>query len=275
MVKKIISGGQTGADLAALDFAIQFNIPHGGYIPKGRRTEHGPLPLGYRLTETPDYGYLDRTRLNVLSADGTLVVSQGPISGGSELTCTFAHRAGKNLLHIDLKEVPAFQASRNLLDWIKRNHVEILNVAGPRASKDPDIYTAVIGLLETAYFMGISEKAISGFESSGSFSPLPPSSERYPETLETAVSVLYDLLSFSEKSRIARIPESRLDELHDALGNRILKRFNLAEENGRLIADCRKYSGNESLNIDGAVAMIIHHLWRFFQKQKNILKVVK
>jgi predicted Rossmann-fold nucleotide-binding protein len=69
MLTKIISGGQTGADQAALDAAIELGIPHGGWIPKGRLTEAGPLPEKYNLTEMPTKDYLKRTKQNVADSD--------------------------------------------------------------------------------------------------------------------------------------------------------------------------------------------------------------
>jgi len=86
MLQKIISGGQTGADRAALDFAIGFDIPHGGWIPKGRKTEDGVLPDKYKLKEMPTASYPKRTEKNVLDSDGTLILSHGKLTGGSALT---------------------------------------------------------------------------------------------------------------------------------------------------------------------------------------------
>jgi hypothetical protein len=82
MLTKIISGGQTGADRAALDAAIEYGVPHGGWIPKGRRTEDGRLPDRYILQETSNIGYPQRTKLNILDSDGTLIFSHGKLTGG-------------------------------------------------------------------------------------------------------------------------------------------------------------------------------------------------
>ncbi len=86
MIKKIISGGQTGADQAALDVAIKLDIPHGGWITKGRLTEDGPLPDKYNLQEMPTSSYPERTEKNILDSDGTLIISHGKLTGGSALT---------------------------------------------------------------------------------------------------------------------------------------------------------------------------------------------
>ena len=90
MLKKIISGGQTGADRAAIDLAIKLNIPHGGWIPKGRKTESGPLPLEYRLKEMNTSDYPSRTKLNIIDSHGTVIFSRGRLTGGSALTRVFA-----------------------------------------------------------------------------------------------------------------------------------------------------------------------------------------
>ena len=85
MIKKVITGGQTGADQGALDAAIKLDIPHGGWIPKGRLTEDSPLPDKYQLKEMPTKSYFKRTEQNVVDSEGTLIISRGPLSGGSVL----------------------------------------------------------------------------------------------------------------------------------------------------------------------------------------------
>jgi predicted Rossmann-fold nucleotide-binding protein len=100
MISKLISGGQTGADRAALDVAIDLGIPHGGWLPKGRKTEAGRLPAKYQLNELPTDSYPKRTEQNVIDSDGTLIVSHGPLTGGSDYTRQMAEKHGKPLMHI-------------------------------------------------------------------------------------------------------------------------------------------------------------------------------
>ena len=148
MIQKIISGGQTGADRAALDFAIKHSIPYGGWVPKGRKTEDGTLPEKYHLQEMPTGQYSKRTEKNVLDSDGTLILSHGLLTGGSALTTSFAEKHKKPWIHIDLQTTLSPDAARMIREWIGRSGVKIMNVAGPRASKDPMIYQAVMDLLE-------------------------------------------------------------------------------------------------------------------------------
>lgn len=143
----IISGGQTGADRAALDAAIDLELKHGGWIPRGRKTEEGPLPPRYQLKEHHSAQYRARTESNVLAADATLICSFGPLSGGSALTEALAIRHNRPSLHINFDHTPPEQAVPLLEQWLTRHGITTLNVAGPRASNDARIYQAVYSLL--------------------------------------------------------------------------------------------------------------------------------
>jgi hypothetical protein len=148
MLKKIISGGQTGVDRAALDAALRLGIPHGGWLPKGRITEDGPLPARYKLVELPTDSYAERTERNVVDADGTLIISRGAPTGGTDYTRKMVLKHGKQMLHIDMAMYRnPMDAASLISSWIKLNNIEMLNVAGPRASKDPNIYTEALAIL--------------------------------------------------------------------------------------------------------------------------------
>jgi len=153
MITRILSGGQTGADRAALDFAIKHHIPHGGWLPKGRKTEDGTLPEKYILQEMPTPDYSKRTKQNVLDSDGTLIVSHGFLTGGSALTEFLAEEHNKPYLHIDLNLLSMQEAAQIINQWIQSYKLKVLNVAGPRASKDPKIYQAIMNLLEKAFLL--------------------------------------------------------------------------------------------------------------------------
>jgi hypothetical protein len=149
---KIISGGQTGADRAALDFAIKHNIPYGGWIPKGRKAEDGRLPDHYQLREMPSSVYSKRTEKNILDSDGTLIISHGQLTGGSALTREFSKRQKRPCIHIDMEDTAMDDAATQVKAWIKRKHIQVLNVAGSKDSKDPEIYDATMSLLKSVWF---------------------------------------------------------------------------------------------------------------------------
>lgn len=151
MLKRIISGGQTGADRAALDAALEKNFPCGGWCPAGRIAEDGAIPPEYPLRETGGSDYEERTLKNVLDSDGTLILTSGRPTGGTALTAEFARRHGKPCFIVDVAIEEADCVPR-VKSWLLKEKIEILNVAGPRASKNPGIYAAakraVGGLLE-------------------------------------------------------------------------------------------------------------------------------
>jgi hypothetical protein len=147
----IISGGQTGADRAALDFAIARGFEHGGWCPRGRRAEDGTIPVAYRLRETREAEYAVRTRRNVIDADATAVFSMTPATrGGTALTARLAREHDKPLLHLH-GEMPVAEAAARLRAFLDAHAVRVLNVAGPRASQEPDVGPFVQDVLAAAF----------------------------------------------------------------------------------------------------------------------------
>jgi hypothetical protein len=149
--RKIVSGGQSGADRAALDAARLLGLQHGGWVPRGRWAEDGNVPQWYCVRETPSSRLSQRTLWNVRDSDATLIVTHGRLEGGSKLTRTFAHRLKKPVLVIDLTRQSFLNAARLLRIFLQEYHPLTLNVAGPRASKMPHIYQETLDLLLSAF----------------------------------------------------------------------------------------------------------------------------
>jgi hypothetical protein len=143
-IEKIISGGQTGVDRAALDVALAMGIDCGGWCPKGRRAEDGAIPSRYPLAETASPAYSQRTKRNVRDSDGTLILSRGQPRGGTLLTQRTALELGKPCLSIDLGAPAALAEIR---EWLDHNAVGVLNVAGPRESQSHGITLEATRLL--------------------------------------------------------------------------------------------------------------------------------
>ena len=134
-VLKIVSGGQTGVDRAALDVARELGLPHGGWCPRGRRSEDGAIPDVYALRETPETRYEQRTEWNVRDADATLLLYRDDLSGGTAFTLQCVRSLGRSHALVDLARNPD---PRALADWVEA--FGVLNVAGPRESGHPGIY---------------------------------------------------------------------------------------------------------------------------------------
>ncbi|MEX0866966.1 MAG: putative molybdenum carrier protein [Pirellulales bacterium] len=138
-IDRIISGGQTGADRAGLDVAIELKLQHGGYCPARRRAEDGAIPSHYQLIELASREYAERTQRNVVESDATLILCRGELRGGTRLTRQFARRYAKPLLVVDLAEIDP-EAVQRVHNWLAEAEITTLNVAGPRESQNPGIY---------------------------------------------------------------------------------------------------------------------------------------
>ncbi len=146
-LKKIISGGQTGVDRAALDAAREVGLSIGGWCPRGRRAEDGPIPETYPLVETPSEAYGQRTAWNVRDSDATLVLVVGEPEGGTALTIREAVRQGKPHYVHRLGDPPSGTVQR----WLNGQAGPVLNVAGPRESEAPGVYEAVRAFLRAIW----------------------------------------------------------------------------------------------------------------------------
>jgi len=143
-VERIISGGQTGVDRAALDAALAVGIPAGGWCPAGRRAEDGTIPERYPLKELNSPEYETRTEMNVVDSDATLVLNTGELAGGTAFTVELAQKHCKPFLVVGLENDPDPVA---VASWLEARKVRILNVAGPRESKRPGVYGAALRFL--------------------------------------------------------------------------------------------------------------------------------
>jgi hypothetical protein len=148
VIERIVSGGQTGVDRGALDAALALGLPCGGWCPRGRLAEDGPIDPRYPLRETPSSRYPERTEWNVRASDGTLILTRGRPTGGTALTATVARRLRRPLLVLDLDGSPD---PAEVKRWADTHDVAILNVAGPRESQQPGIQEEARAFLEDAF----------------------------------------------------------------------------------------------------------------------------
>lgn len=141
---RIVSGGQTGVDRAALDAALALGLSIGGWCPHGRRAEDGEIPARYPLVETASPQYSVRTRMNVHDSDATLILTLGTLDSGSKLTADIAQRSGKPFLVVQLDARDALEKARS---WMAQVQPQVLNIAGPRESKQRGIYGRTFAFL--------------------------------------------------------------------------------------------------------------------------------
>jgi hypothetical protein len=144
LIERVISGGQTGVDRAALDAALDLGLPCGGWCPAGRRAEDGPIAARYPVRETPEADYRVRTERNVRDSDATLILTLGAPQRGTALTVELARSLGRSWLVVDLDDPPALVSVR---DWLRQRGIGTLNCAGPRESHCPGIHARALAFL--------------------------------------------------------------------------------------------------------------------------------
>ncbi len=151
-MKRVVSGGQTGVDRAALDAARALGIACGGWCPAGRWAEDGPIGPDYPLDETPEPDPAQRTGWNVRDADATLIVVRGPLTGGTAETRRVAERLGRPVRIVELSAGGDPDPGETAY-WIAtgRDRIDVLNVAGPRESEAPGIEARARAWLERVF----------------------------------------------------------------------------------------------------------------------------
>ena len=272
MIRKIISGGQTGADRAALDTAIKFNMEHGGWVPAGRKAEDGVIPPVYHMDEMPTDECAQRTEQNIRDAQATVIIARGPLEGGTLLTRELALTLKKPLCYIDLDDMDEFEAAVMLQDFLIQYSVRVLNVAGPRAGQDPGIYWSVKGILETIIFMEMMEET-------SEFLPTEDTllMERRPQarcaTVEDAVEFIAADLNLRTRCILAGMDQRAIATGYFAMADTIKVKMGLDTGNDALLVHCAQKAGIKSLTPEDA-AMVIFKALKAHLEVDHVLRVV-
>ena len=272
-IYKVISGGQTGADRAALDAAIKVGVSHGGWVPKGRLAEDGAIPPNYSLKEMSTGSHAARTEQNVLDSDGTVIISHGDLTGGSKLTQDFSRKHEKPCLHIDIHKTPQFLAASEIHRWVIENGIETLNVAGPRASKDPEIYRDTKYIIEAAILLSVMSDdpraRIRDYSKEELLEKLPV----LPRTVADAAEQLIEMMSVVDRNTIANLDSTdAILDVYDSLRKYIIETFHLPD-NEELMASCREFPDELIVDESDAAAVIVG-VMHYGLQQMNRLRTV-
>jgi hypothetical protein len=148
MLKKIISGGLPGVELAALDAAIKLDIPHEGWTYKSRKTENGTLPEQYNVKEIVNPSYFQRLEKNIIASDGTVILTYGQLIRGSNATKDLAKKHNKPCLLLELNECTRSHAISSIRKWMDNHEIEEIFFTGSKPIAAPNIHEEVILIIE-------------------------------------------------------------------------------------------------------------------------------
>ncbi len=267
MIHKILSGGQTGVQRAALDTAIKLGISYGGWIRRGRRGEDGPLSGRYQLQEVETVGIQGAIERNVEAAEGTLIISRGSLSDWLTFSVRTTLQRHKQLLHADLSQRSLFEAATLICDWAEAHKIRTIYVTGPQQSEDDAIYANSCSVLEASVYLGfIKSTSLGSFRGADSGGP----DAGQPATVEQAVERLKAALSLKDRVAVANTGADQLDGIYHWLAEYIKKAFGLYAGNQELLKNCATHTGLSDVLPDEACMVIIRALWQELQRTHRI-----
>lgn len=270
MITKIISGGQSGAERAALDAAIRLAVPHGGSIPKGRLVEDGPLSGSYCLVEIPTDSIVESAKKNVLDSDGTLIFSRGKLVADERMNQKLAQKHHKPCLHIDLSTKSVSLFAKDIHGWVIENRISVLNISGSKESQTPQIYWETFCVVEAVMLLSLlkaeSGACLADYDKEVVYRNIPALN---PRTVDEAVDILLRTLDAETMKIFSGRAENELLSYVPTAGALIQNEFKLGEGNDALLRSCREVAGVPDLDVAGASMVIIEALWRILQQTKH------
>jgi hypothetical protein len=164
MLKKIISGGQPGVEIAALDAALQLDIPHAGWAYKGRKTDDGVLPEQYNVQGIDNPSYFERLDKNIVDSEGTVILTYGQFLIGLKGVRDLADEHKKPCLHLELRDCTTNQAISSIRKWMNNHEIEVVYFTGSKPVGTSTIYRDVILIIEGICGVEREQEKFLGFE---------------------------------------------------------------------------------------------------------------
>ena len=257
---KFISSGQKGAARAALDVAIKLRLPHGGWIQEGRRTDDGVLPYKYNVKERVSAAYPNYTEHNIIDSDGTIVFTHGKLIRGAKLSQKLAKKREK-LFHIDFNETLYFDAVTIVHSFIHKKIIEVLNVSGSHASKDPKIYDKTWHALMGAIMLNMVDAKPGDRVTDYSMGEYAEKISPQPKTVDEAVNQIISLMPLEDRDSLANLNKEDLGILNFTMGIFIREELLQKDVNLDLFESCMAVSGDDSIDESFAASVIIEKLW--------------
>ena len=270
MIKKIISGGLTVSDQAALDATMLLDIPHGRYIPWGRMTEIGVLPSKYKLQELNTDNHFHCIERNVKESKGTLIISAGQLNDDAKYAKIRTIKHSHQLFVVDLELTPSFKAPTLVNDWIQKFNIDVLYIIGPFTYEYLNIDRHMTIIVEGALLLAVMDapqgSTVTDYYKDMYLQKLTV----LPKTVDEAVEKIITDMTLEERVRMANFDKEELRVINYSLSIFIRNQLFMKDINKELFESCRTVSGNKSLNETTAALVIIERLWEEIRKEYRL-----
>ena len=275
MIYRIISSGNPGVELAALDVARKLGINHGGWLTKGTSRQNRELMATYHLKETESFGQQYAVEKNVKDANGILLVSRGEKIPRLKYPVEAALKHHRQFLGIDLKQYPAFEAASLINSWAQIQKVTSVFVTGATELEVPGIYRSTHKILETVFYLGyVKSDAYTLSPAPGNLVTDDSAKSSPPRTVEECVERLNTIVSLKERALIANIQADELGQLRGGLGEFIKNAFGLYSGNDALMQSCAQVGKLSRPLAEEACAVILRAFWEDLRRTHR-LRVVR
>ena len=273
-LKKIISGGLTVSDQAALDAAISLGISHGGYIPWGRMTEIDALPSKYKIQELNTDNHFHCIERNVKESKGTLIVCAGELNDDAKYAKIRTIKYSHQLFVVDLELTPSFKAPTLVNDWIQKFNIDVLYIMGPFTYEYLNIDRHMTIIIEGALLLDVMDapqgSKVTDYYKDMYLEKLPV----LPKTVDEAIDQIISDMTLEERVRMANFDKEELRVINYSLSIFIRNHLFMKDINKELFESCRMVSGNKNLNESTAALVIIEKLWEKLRETYR-LRIVK
>jgi hypothetical protein len=273
VIEKIISSGLTGPEKAALDAALKYGVPHGGWIHFIHSEERNKLRETYNLELIPALDPRAAIRQNISDADGTLLLTAGRPTGDADYARHLTLKRGLQMLGLDMGQYAHIEAGSLIASWMELHHVRRVYVTGTGDDAAGRAYHQSRKIIEAAitiyYAKPHSRKASPPADSRRSVD----GRKNWPASVDQAVKQLLDDLFLRDRTRISTMEPLNLDELHPTLGQYIRETYGLLSGNHALLKSCMNVTHAREMVPDEASAIIIKELWKALQ-QTHRLRIV-
>jgi len=274
MVKKVISGGLTVSDQAALDVAISLGIPHGGYIPWGRTTEIGTLLFKYKLQELNTDNHFECIERNVKESKGTLIISAGEFNDDSKYARKLTIKHSHQVFVVDLELTPSFEAPTLVNDWIQKYNIDVLYIIGPFTYEYLNIDKHTTIIVEGALILDLTDAPQGSKVMDYSKDMYIQKLSVLPKTVDEAVEQIISDMSLEERVRMANFDKEQIRVINYSLSVFIRNQLFMKDLNNELFKSCLAVSENKNLNESTAALVIIEKFWGKLRKTYT-LRIVK